>query len=107
MLRRKLTCAPKVGLLCPEGRADVSVWGGESKSVIRVQNDFALPPCRLAVAFVPGVARYAGDKAAEKMPVAGRKGLESRGKTIRHTARRSNDRFGLNTSAFFVCLPRK
>ena len=79
MLRRKLTCAPKVGLLCPEGRAGVPVWGGESKSVIRVQNDFALPPCRLAVAFVPGVARYAGDKGRED--ASGRtKGLGKPGK---------------------------
>ncbi len=36
------------------------------------------------------------DKAADKMPAARRKGLESRRKTVRHTARRSNDRFGLN-----------
>ena len=36
------------------------------------------------------------DKAADKMPTARRKGLESRRKTVRHTARRSNDRFGLN-----------
>ena len=32
------------------------------KSVIRVQSDFVLPPCRLAVAFVEGVAGYAGTK---------------------------------------------
>ena len=36
------------------------------------------------------------DKTADKMPAARRKGLESRRKTVRHTARRSNDRFGLN-----------
>ena len=30
----------------------------EPKSVIRVQSDFVLPACRLAVAFVEGVAGY-------------------------------------------------
>ena len=63
------TCAPPEANLCPQGGASLpgregrcACLGGESKSVIRVQNDFALPPCRLAVAFVPGVARYAGTK---------------------------------------------
>ena len=40
--------------------------------------------------------RLRRDKAAGKMPAAGRKGLESRRKTVKHTARRSNDRFGIN-----------
>ena len=62
-------CAPPEANLCPQSGASLpgregwcACLGGELKSVIRVQNDFALPPCRLAVAFVPGVARYAGTK---------------------------------------------
>ena len=42
----------------------------EPKSVIRVQSDFVLPACRLAVAFVEGVAGYVET-------LAGRKHLES------------------------------
>ena len=41
--------------------------------------------------------RLRRDNAAGKMPAAGRKGLESRRKTVKHTARRSNDRFGFNS----------
>ena len=47
------------------------------KSVIRVQSDFVLLPCRLAVAFVEGVAGYVETKRQTRCPVAGRKGLES------------------------------
>ena len=43
------------------------------------------------------------DKAADKMPVARRKGLESRRKTVKHTARRSNARFGLKVKAISAC----
>ena len=55
----------------------------QPKSVIRVQGNFVLLPCRLAATFAEGVAGYAETKVADKMPTAGRKGLENRRKTTK------------------------
>ena len=62
--------------------SDTCLWHSffHPKSVIRGQCDFVLSVCRLAVAFVEGVAGYVETKAAGKMPPTGRKHMESREK---------------------------
>ena len=57
-LPRRRTCARWRGLLCLCGGRGVPGRPVYPQSVIRVQSDFVLPPCRLAVAFVEGVAGY-------------------------------------------------
>ena len=57
---------PCYTLFHPDTHTFTDIWSEYSddfdtfypKSVIRVQSDFVLPPCRLAVAFVEGVAGY-------------------------------------------------
>ncbi len=61
-LPRRRTCARWRGLLCLCGGRGVPGRPVYPQSVIRVQSDFVLPPCRLAVAFVEGVAGYVETK---------------------------------------------
>ena len=61
---------PCYTLFHPDTHTFTDIWSEYSddfdtfypKSVIRVQSDFVLPPCRLAVAFVEGVAGYVETK---------------------------------------------
>ena len=61
-LPRRRTCARWRGLLCLCGGRGVPGRPVYPQSVIRVQSDFVLPPCRLAVAFAEGVAGYVATK---------------------------------------------